>query len=275
MDFYVTCRLYGQLGNQLFQIATTLSYAWDYGAIPVFPELHKEEDLISYNRDRIFFRLNASMPPRPFQEVFQESVYYSPERIPFKKDLILNGHFQSWRHFHHHRDKLLDIFAPAKPLQDKYASLLSRPNLVGVHVRTHSKHLHENGLHPFTGFQYYQEAFALFPGATFVFFSDRISWCKKAFAGENRIFIEGNDAVEDLFLFSMLPHQIFGNSTYGWWGGYLNQNPHKRVVSPKEWKPGGFPTDDFFLPDWTLLPVGFDHPYPEGLERERTTSVNN
>ena len=58
----VACRIFGQLGNQLYQIAATLAYARDYDAIPIFLELHKQEDRISYNRDRIFFRLDTSKP---------------------------------------------------------------------------------------------------------------------------------------------------------------------------------------------------------------------
>ncbi len=286
MSSYVTCGLFGQLGNQLFQIATTLAYAWDYGATPLFPELHKQEDRISYNKDRIFFRLNPSMPPKPFRELFQESAYYSSTRVPFRQDLVLYGHFQSWKHFHHHRDKLLSVFAPSnevsEKLQQKYGSLLSRPDTVGVHLRTYSKHLHENGLHPFSGFKFFRDAMSHFPNALFVIFSDRIEWCKrvcpKEFPDKQLLFIEGNDGVEDLFLLSMMRHQIFGNSTFGWWGGYLNQSPHRKIISPRHWRDparfGYLPIEDLSLPDWTLLPVGFDHPYPEGLEKEATTSAN-
>lgn len=287
MSSYVTCLLYGQLGNQLYQVATTLAYAWDYGAIPVFPELHKETDGISFNRDRIFFRCDSSMPPRPFKQMFQEKAYHSAERVPFAEDLVLNGHFQSWKHFDHHRDEILKVFAPSEEilakLQAKYADVLSIPNVVGVHVRTHSKHLHENGLHVFTGFQFYRDAMNLFPNATFAVFCDRIAWCKRVMPQEvgdkKMIFIEGNDWVEDLFLFSMMQHQILGNSTYAWWGAYLNQKANAKILAARDWRDPvkfpGFPTQDFFPPNWTLVAVGFDHPWPEGMEREVTTSVNN
>lgn len=287
MNSYVTCRLFGQLGNQLFQIATTLAYAWDYGAIPVFPELHKHEDRISYNRDRLFFRLDSSTPDAPFLHAFQETVYYSSQRIPYHPGLVLSGYFQSWKHFHHHKEKLLPLFTPltetSQRLQTDYADLLACQDTVGVHIRTHSKHLHENGLHVFSGFQYIRDAMDLFPGATFVVFSDRMAWCKRTLPMEvgkkKLVFIEGNDAIEDLWLLSKMNHQIIGNSTYGWWAGYLNCHPDGKVISPKDWRdPAHFntpPLTDFFLPNWTLLPVGFDHPYPKGLENEATTSVNN
>jgi hypothetical protein len=113
-DSYVTCQLFGQLGNQLYQTSATLSYAWDLGAIPVFPAMqYVEADGVSYNRERIFHRLDSSEPPRPFLNVFKESELCIAEKIPFQKDLILSGHFLSWKHFHHYRDRLLATFAPS------------------------------------------------------------------------------------------------------------------------------------------------------------------
>ncbi len=52
---FVSCRVTGQLANNLNQIATTLAYSWDHGVEAFFPELNKTEWNISYNRDRFFF----------------------------------------------------------------------------------------------------------------------------------------------------------------------------------------------------------------------------
>jgi hypothetical protein len=281
----ITCRLFGQLGNQIYEIAAALAYAWDYQAIPIFPELNKTEDRIAYNRDRIFFRLDASFPPRPFLNVFSETAYYSPKRIPFRKDLIINGYFQSWKHFDHHRDQIRSVLAPSeqvlKTLNAKYSDLLAHSNTVGLHVRTYSKHYHDAKLHQFIGFQYYREAMALFPtDSVFVVFSDRINWCKKQFPNFNKkfIFIDGNDAIDDLFLMSMMKHNIIGNSTFSWWAGYLNQNPEKIVVSPNSFRDlqfePNFPPHDYFLPDWKLIKVDFNEPYPNDISSFDTQSSN-
>ncbi|MBF8263342.1 MAG: hypothetical protein HW387_1007 [Parachlamydiales bacterium] len=287
----VTCRIFGQMGNQLFQIATTLAFAWDHGAIAVFPELHKKEDRIAYNRDRIFHRLNTSMPPRPFINGFNEKNAYSPLRIPFKKDLVLCGYFQSWKHFHHHRDQLLTTFAPSEKILDKlhrkYQDLLELPNTVAVHVRTHNKKLHDIKLHPFMGFDYFQNAMDSFPeDAQFVVFSERMGWCKKNFH-EKCIFIEGNDGIEDFFLMSMMKHVIIANSSYSWWAAYLNQNPNKIIVAPQSFvdpvpdprfpakQNNLFNNEDVYFPDWKLIPVNFSEPYPFDMPDFPTQSVNN
>jgi len=112
-DQPIVCgQLGGQLGNQLFIAATTLAYAWDYNAYPMFPALNVEMSNLPYNRDHIFFRLDANTPSRPITTVFTETKWNSDARVPFVPDQLLWGCFQSWAHFHHHRAKILEIFSP-------------------------------------------------------------------------------------------------------------------------------------------------------------------
>ncbi|MBS0626533.1 MAG: alpha-1,2-fucosyltransferase [Verrucomicrobia bacterium] len=269
----VTCRIYGQIGNQLFQIATTLAYAWDYGAVPIFPELHNKAWNISYNKDRLFFRLNASKPPRPFLHQYKEPTDFNADKIPFQKDLILDGYFQSWKHFHHHRDKLLSVFAPSpyttEYLQRKYKDILADPNTVGIHVRTQCQRTHNTGMHPFWGLDYYQKQIELFPkDSTFVIFSDRINWCKKHFPSHST-FIEGNYGIEDLFLLASCKNNILCNSSFSWWAAYLNQNPSPKIIFPRNWRdPKRLPNPPaatFFLPEWSLSDYDTIHPFPTDM----------
>lgn len=275
---YVSCTLRGQLGNQLFEIATTLAYAWDYDVRPLFPELNKLEYNTQYNRDHIFYMLDVSPLPRPVQQSFTESVYYSPEKIPYHPDQYLVGYFQSWMHFHHHRKRILQIFSPSKSvkhyLNKKYADLIAHPKTVSIHVRTFNPELHSLGFFPFLGLDYYQKAMDLFPEDTlFVVFSDRINWCKVHFSkfDKNIVFIEGNDHIQDLFLMSKLKHHIISNSTYGWWGAYLNTNRKKIVVAPPYWmhpKISKFPleeSDTIYFKDWMIVDADYDAPYPDDM----------
>lgn len=274
----VTCDLRGGLGNQLFEIAATLAYAWDYDAISLFPDLNRTDSNISYNRDRIFFRLSAANGPRPFIHSYHEPVWHSPQKILFQPDLKIFGYFQSWKLFDRYRDKLFSLLAPSQSvvnyLQEKYRDLISTPNTVGIHVRTFNSELHHSKLHPFLGLEYYKNAIDLFPSdSVFVVFSDRINWCKLHFPqlDRNFIFIEGNDPVEDLFLLSMMKHNIICNSTFSWWGAYLNQNPEKIVIAPKWWMHPDvydFPPmqpNDFYLPGWKTVLWNLNEPYPSDM----------
>ncbi len=271
----------GQLGNQLFEIATTLSFAWDHGMEPIFPGLNFTEYDIPKNRERIFFRLNASSLPRKVASTFEQYQNYEKVEIPVRPDQMLKGYFHTWKYFDHHRDKILEIFAPhpeeVEYLQEKHKELLKHPYTVAVHVRTFNKKWSRT--FPFVGLAYYEEAMNLFPEeALFVIFSDRINWCKHHFAKFNRpmVFIDDQDQIEDLILMSMLKHHIIANSTFSWWGAYLNTNPDKIVVAPStylhpKWvlrfSSFGMRVTDMNpnMPGWINLSIDYDHkkvPYP-------------
>ncbi len=288
----VTCQFYGQLGNQLFIIATTLGYAWDYDAVPIFPGLITAKNRTCYNKDRLFFRLNAAQSPRPFSYIYRtdlESEWFSSKKIPFRPDQILDGYFQSWRHFHHHKEKILKIFAPSdyteNYLNEKYQTLLQNPKTVGIHVRTQAKLLHDNGHHPFWGMGYYKEAMDQFPqDTTFVVISDRINWCKHQFSKLNRrvVFVEGNYGIEDLFLLTKLKGNILSNSSFSWWAAYLNINENPISIFPKYWKDPKLhinpPEEDFFLSEWKLIDYSIKENYPEDMnnyDKESKSLDNN
>jgi hypothetical protein len=271
---YVTCTLSGQLGNQLFQIATTLAYAWDYNAIPVFPDLNQTHFRLSTNRDQIFFRLNSRVDPRIFTNTFTESFWNSSVRPSYQRNVRLNGFFCSWVHFHHHRDKLLEVFAPSdtvrRNLTNKYRDLVENPNTVSIHVRTFNLKHHNTKMYHFLGMEYYRKAVELFPEDTvFVVFSDRINWCKQHFPSlkRNFVFIEG-DPIHDLFLMSMMKHHIISNSTFSWWAAYLNKNQDSIVVTPTSWHHPDhsiFPPpqpNQFYFDHWTVISPDYNEPYP-------------
>jgi hypothetical protein len=275
---YVTCNIMGGLGNQMFEIATTLAYAWDYGARATFPDLASQDYNIPLHRREIFFRLDASVPDRIYETWYEERNWHDSETIPYRRDQKLFGYLQSWIRFNHHREKLLDVFAPSDAvltcLGKKYGDLISHPYTVALHVRTFNFKLHAMKIHPFMGVEYYQRAMALFPAdALFVVFSDRINWCKKHFLklGRPCVFIEGNSETEDLFLMSMMKHQVIPNSTFAWWAAYLNKNPDKIVVAPSSWQHPdiqSFPIhqpNEFYLPDWLILSPNYEEPYPPDM----------
>ncbi len=282
-DGYVTCWLSsGQLGNQLYEIATTLAFAWDHDKTPLFPGLEeKQEHNIPMNRKRLFFRLDTTPLPRPIANVFENYVNWEYFAIPNQPDLLLQGYFQTWRYFHHHRDKLVELFTPSDnelaSIKLKYQELLSHPNTVAVHVRTFNKYW--NREIPFVGLKYYEEAKHYFPeDALFVVFSDRINWCKKYFAefGRPIVFIDAKEYIEEFILMSLLKHHIIANSSFSWWSAYLNQNPEKIVVAPSHFKrPQAYLHCqncpcllNANLPEWITLQIDYDHvhtPYPKDI----------
>ena len=126
----------------------------------------------------------------------------------------------------------------------KMSPTLMNQNSVSIHVRradyidnkVYSKLYHE------CDEQYFRSAMAFIsdrvPDAKFYVFSDDIEWAKAQSFFSKCNFVEQDPASgswNDLFLMSCCQHNIIANSSFSWWGAWLNQNPAKNVIAPKQW----------------------------------------
>lgn len=251
----------GRLGNQLFQVAAALSLGLDQNAIVVFPDYAERKIYdLPENLKHIFFRLNTNKALRSSLTYIEDpSFSYAP--IPYTPNMHIRGFYQSEKYFKHNKDKILALFEPKKELLDylnkKYNLLISHPYTVGVHLRAYA--LEDlsilKAMVPI-GLEYYDKAASLFDDeALFVIFSDNISYAKKLFETFDRphYIVEGETQYADLFLMSLMKHQIISNSTFSWWAAYLNKNPYKVVIAPRPW----------FQPIWQNA-KGNDHIIPSG-----------
>jgi hypothetical protein len=73
--------------------------------------------------------------------------------------------------------------------------------------------------------------------SVFLIFSDDIQWCKENFPDmpEKFRFIEGNKDYEDLYIMSHCKNNIIANSSFSWWGAWLNSNLEKTIIAPATW----------------------------------------
>ena len=76
----------------------------------------------------------------------------------------------------------------------------------------------------------------------FCIFSDDVSWCREhleALLGQtDTIYVDwntGEKSFQDMHLMSFCRHQILANSSFSWWGAWLNTNKDKVVIAPKKW----------------------------------------
>jgi hypothetical protein len=106
---------------------------------------------------------------------------------------------------------------------------------------------------------YFEAAMKRIPsGTTFVVFSDDINWCRENFSKDDKniLFIEGNLDYEDISLMSLCDHNIISNSTFSWWAAWLNDNPSKIVIAPKNWFGPAYSnlsTEDLYCPGWLVI----------------------
>jgi hypothetical protein len=80
----------------------------------------------------------------------------------------------------------------------------------------------------------------------FYIFSDDLAWCRETFSDTNCVYVEGNGGIKsswDMYLMSCCDHNIIANSTFSWWGAWLNANEDKMVLCPDTWLPTGTYTD--------------------------------
>ncbi|MEX0961995.1 MAG: alpha-1,2-fucosyltransferase [Simkaniaceae bacterium] len=258
----------GQLGNQLFQASAGLSCALDHDAQYILP-------LKTGNQyPEVFWRFPKRTLPDGKRSSWNHEMAYNKTAlyvpINYQDNLIIHGFFLSYKYFDHHREKLLELFAPSDKiksyLNQKYTSIFQEPIKVGVHIRTylhprdnlfkgraHCKIFYSKLLPPDPDF--IKKAMDHFPDeALFVICTDNLEWTKRMLKGiEKRIVFVSDSVVNDFYLLTLCDHNIIGNSTFGWWAAYLNTNPEKIVVapSPYRFRPGQLP--DIYPPDWVLI----------------------
>lgn len=264
----LSCELIGGLGNQLFEIATTLGIAWDLGYHPIFPHQLNTSSRAAPRPvywDTIFWKI-ATKPV----EFFHTFSNYQEPCLPLgplvSDRAMLHGYWQEHKRFSQYRDRILDLFVPppslAEYIDQSFEELTHLQNgpFVSVHIRLDDWIEGDFCLWKDEYKHYYKEAFDLFPdNATFLVFSgNSLFSClffETNFPEKNVVFVDESDVVE-LFLMAKCDHNIIVNSTFSWWGAYLNQNLSKIVVSPKEWHFNESSDRPGYLPDdWVTIQV--------------------
>jgi len=191
---------------------------------------------------------------------------FEPEALNWTGDLFLDGYWQSPLYFDDIRETLLQEFQLLTPLSApvlKYKSQMETVPSVSLHVRR-GDYASNPQVHREFGVceaSYYQAAITrvveVVKNPVFLIFSDDIAWVKEHLAlPPSAVFVEDPELsdVEELALMSMCKHNIIANSTFSWWGAWLNQNPDKIVIAPTPWF-DSIPYDKNLTSEsWILLP---------------------
>ena len=147
----------------------------------------------------------------------------------------LEGYWQSDHYFKNIRKKLLEELVPLQI--PSFPVCLNQSDTVAVHVRR-TDYLAEER-YGFLGIDYYREAIlkmqSLITKPSFIFFSDDLEWCKNEFKEAGKRFFEEAGWEKDylqLYAMSRCNHQIIANSSFSWWGAWLNNAENKIVIRP-------------------------------------------
>lgn len=236
----ITCNLVGRLGNQLFQMATTICYASKNKLPYCIPKY-----TVSLTHFPKYFDVKPCCNELPKNlKTYHEQKHSYTEILP-QDNIVLNGFFQSEKYFAECRDQILEAFGFSWHL---------RKGVVSIHLRR-GDYLILQDKHPPVSREYIANAIEFMIGRGFNKFrvySDDIPFCKVEFNLFRGVFndcefefSEGRNVIDDLQDMSCCEHNIISNSTYSWWAAWLNRNPNKIVYAPKIWfGPGNAHLDD-------------------------------
>lgn len=283
-------KIMGGLGNQMFQYAFYKSMKnFDVNTkydLSLFEKIQMHngfeldkifeiENSIANSKDlRLFYRGNNkyinkilyAIQFNKYQEYIQRDYSYLPEVYNLRNTMFI-GYWQSEKYFHTVKEELLKDFRFKNTLDAKNKDLRSyidETESVSLHIRRGDYYSDKNARElngDICTKDYYLKAVNeinnRIKNPTFFIFSDDFYWVKSTLDFDSYIFVDWNKSDQsyiDMQLMSNCKHNIIANSSFSWWGAYLNANIDKYVISPNKWfNHVEYNIDDIILPDWIQI----------------------
>lgn len=207
----------GRLGNQLFQIASTLGLARRYSAQASFPQWEYEK----------YF--TPPLPHGPMSNNTIKERYFHHHDWEFNGDTDVMGFLQSEFYFPERELRISNEFVEQQKarypifdreticIQIRRGDYVGNPNYYQIPVTFYITAL--------------LEYFPNWKESNILVISDDVEYCKVHFAClPNVTFTQGNTDIEDMALASACDHFIISNSSFGWWCAYLGEKEHSKIV---------------------------------------------
>ena len=263
----VKTKLLGGLGNQMFQYAIAknlslrnktklyldLSSLLSRGEAVGYTFRDFELDIfdIKYSIENkkpktLITRLKSKI--RPLKVVRERDHTFHPEVLMLRGNIYLDGHWQNENYFTDIKTNILEDFSfkiPPDPSNEELLRQIMGVNSVSVHFRRgdYVTNPNANDYHGICSDEYYITALNIIqrevPNPHFFVFSDDIEAIKSSFTFNTDVtYVDNNPgkkSYEDMRLMAACQHNIIANSSFSWWGAWLNRNPQKKVIAPKNW----------------------------------------
>lgn len=185
---------------------------------------------------------------------FTSFYYQEKKEFVFDKDVFnikidtyFYGYWQNEKYFKKYRKELLEIFTLKNihPKTIEYQQQIVKSDAVSIHIRRgdYVTDTHTNSVHGTCDVRYYKRAVMEVlknkKQAHFFIFSDDLDWAKKNLDFiDNKTFVRLESEIpdhEEMHLMSKCKHNIIANSSFSWWGAWMNKNSTKIVIAPKKW----------------------------------------
>jgi hypothetical protein len=147
----------------------------------------------------------------------------------------MSGYWQSEKYFKSIETLIRENLKPSVNIVEKLRNKYPMDLSLSMHIRR-TDYAAYGDQYPIQGVEYYKKAVDLIGDyKNLLVFSDDMNWCKENLKFDNMIFVENNDDIEDMWLMSFCENNIMANSTFSWWGSWLNNNTIKKVIAPTVW----------------------------------------
>lgn len=276
----IISNIFGGLGNQMFQYAMAKAVSvihntellLDIGLFVNY-ELHN-----GYELDRVFniptkiasksqikncigwrsTRIGRKILKRKELSFLRGENYYLEDDLAFNADVFslpsncyLEGYWQSESYFKDIEKIIRANFVFRKPLLGQNAEIADKiriSNSVSLHVRR-GDYMANHSIHFPCTVDYYNQAMRYIDShlsnPVYFLFSDDIEWARENLLFNSHYYFinnnVGSDSYNDMHLMSLCDHHIIANSSFSWWGAWLNSCKDKMVIAPRRW----FHTDAF------------------------------
>lgn len=264
----IITRIIGGLGNQMFQYAYAKALEQkghevkiDISAFETY-KLHGGYQLDKYNIDldssikdendkfyknTFFYKVLRRFGMDFSRRIKEKSLLFDKKFLEIDDNSYLDGYFQCEKYFKDIREIILkqftinqDISNYTKEIKNK---IQNSKNSCSLHIRRGDFVNSTNiNIHGACDIEYYKKAMKYLEekvvNINYFIFSDDIEWVKENLAIQNAIYIDSKEKRiphEDIYLMSLCDHNIIANSSFSWWGAWLNQNEKKMVIAPKRW----------------------------------------
>jgi hypothetical protein len=277
----------GGLGNQMFQYAAGRALALrnhvplrlDTRAVEADPQRSYALSGFNIAAERVPAVQVASLPRRVHRRlrwlprlpgrmayVAEKSFGFDPAIISTRAPAYLDGHWQSEAYFADAKPQMRVDFSLGAPFtsdRQEIAAAITGTTAVSVHVRRgdYVSNNRTNAYHGTCDPHWYRQAMDMMEGwidPIYFVFSDDPAWARENLVMRRPAhFVQPSDDgrdFEDIHLMALCRHHIVANSSFSWWGAWLNPRDDKRVVAPTQWfRQPGIDTSNLLPANWVRL----------------------
>jgi hypothetical protein len=258
----VTAFLMGGLGNQMFQISNAISYSLDNGYNAIFNSKSftplQGNDTSNYVSN-IFKNINFTNNKIVCDRYNEISWEFYEKQIQTNNNIEFYGYYQSSKNFLKHKKVIMDLFSPNNKeinfLIEKYPEIKLEKTL-SLHVRR-GDYINSPKVHPVISKSYIEESIKQIGDYSHLFiFTDDKKWVLENLNYNNLTIVDDKD-YNEMWLMSLCKNNIISNSTFSWWGSFLNKNQKKIVIAPSIWfgENGPINYKDLYEDNWKIVDV--------------------